>query len=153
MLDLWPPTGGFLFLCSTSVSHGEFLKPLKAASKSSVLMATLRYIKITASEYEALENAQRIKRGLIQAGGNGVAIAGGMAAGEALLAGGAYAAEAAVVAAEASVVVPIVLTATAIVGVGALCWWGVQCSLLRHDCAFCLLHTSSQIVQTFTCKC
>ena len=104
----------------------RILKTSKGCFKEQRVDGQLRYIKITASEYESLENAQRIKRGLMQAGGNGVALAGGMAAGEALLAGGAYAAEAAVVAAEASVVVPIVLTGAAIVGVGALCVWGIK---------------------------
>ena len=84
------------------------------------------YIKITASEYASIENAQRIKRSLMQAGGNGVAIAGGMAAGEALIAGGAAAAETAAVVAAESVIVPVVLTGAAIVGVGALCYWGIK---------------------------
>ena len=106
--------------------HMRILKTSTGCFKEQRVDGQLRYTKISASEYEALENAQRIKRGLMQAGGNGIAIAGGMAAGEALLAGGAYAAEAAVVAAEASVVVPIVLTGAAIVGVGALCVWGWQ---------------------------
>jgi hypothetical protein len=104
----------------------RILKTSKGCYKVQRIDGEDRYIKITASEYDSLKQAQDIKRGLIKAGGNGVAIAGGMAAGEALLTGGAYAAEAAVVAAEASVVVPIVLTGAAIVGIGALCVWGVQ---------------------------
>lgn len=84
------------------------------------------YVPITKEQYEQVLNVQRMKRDALRAAGNGVAIAGGMAAGEALLAGGAAAAEAAVVAVEGAALVPIVLTGAAIVGTGALCVWGYK---------------------------
>jgi hypothetical protein len=84
------------------------------------------YVPISKDQYEQVLNAQKIKRDLMRAGGNGVAIAGGMAAGEALIATGATAAEATVVAVESIALVPLVLTGAAIVGVGALCVWGYK---------------------------
>lgn len=118
------PAAFFLFV--QLLFHMRILKTSKGCFKEQRVDGQLRYIKITASEYDSLKQAQDIKRGLVKAGANGVAIAGGMATGEVLLAGGAYAAEAVAVAAAESVVVPIVLTGAAIVGIGALCVWGVQ---------------------------
>ncbi len=94
--------------------------------KVSVVDGEEAYVPISKEQYEQVLNVQKMKRDMMRAGGNGVAIAGGMAAGEALLAAGATAAEATVVAVEGAALVPLVLTGAAIVGVGALCVWGYQ---------------------------
>lgn len=76
---------------------------------------------ISEADYKKGLEAKKTKKQIAKSFGSGVAIAGGVAAGEAALAGGAAAAEAAgalVGAAEVVAAVPTILTVAAIGGIG-----------------------------------
>lgn len=84
---------------------------------------------ISKAEYLKGLEVQQTKKQMIKSAANGVAIAGGLAAGEAALAGGAAAAEAAgglLATAEIIAAVPVIVTVAAVGGIGYGIWRGVK---------------------------
>ena len=92
------------------------LKSSTAFYKINTVDGEDQYIPITELEYAKLYEAQQTKKRLWNAGMNGVALAGGVAVGEAALSGAAVAAETAVVAAEGVALLPFIATGLLIAG-------------------------------------
>ena len=95
----------------------QLLKTADRHFRIDVVDGVERTTPITATTYNRLLEAKATKKVITRGVTNGVAIAGGLAAGEALLSGAAVATETAVVAVEGLTLLPILATGALIAGV------------------------------------